>query len=143
MRDGENNLSPAEQSRQINLIAQEADRLGHFIENLLDMTELVTGNVRFTFLPVDLRLLIEQAIAQFSHQVEQRTIQFTCDDDFPIISCDAKALHRVFVNLIENACTFSPPDQPISIFAERKGYSVKIIITDRGAGIPENERESL
>ena len=143
LRSEEIILSPVEQRAQITFIAHEADRLDRFIENLLDMTELVTGNIRLNLQPTDLRLVIEQALTRFSSPAEKHILRFDCAENLPLIEGDAKALHRVFVNLIENACAFSPPDQPITIVAERKGSGIKITITDRGAGIPDNERERV
>ena len=47
-------------------------------------------------------------------------------------------LSQVFLNLIDNAASFSPPDTPISVAAEVNGVHCVVVITDRGPGIPSS-----
>ena len=60
-----------------------------------------------------------------------------------MIEADSDTLRRVFVNVIENACAYSLPDQPITIVVKQDGRDVKIAVTDQGLGIPESERERV
>jgi two-component system sensor histidine kinase KdpD len=136
-------IPATEQRGLIALIEQESDRLDRFVENLLDMTELVTGSLRFERKPTDLRLLIDEALRRLSRHIEKRTLTFDCDDHLPLVDADANALRRVFINLIENACSYSPADQPIMITAHADSSDIRITVTDRGAGIPESERERV
>lgn len=135
---------PVDQQRpQVGLIEQEAKRLDRFVENLLDMAELVTGSIRINRKPTDLRNLINQAMARLEDRIEDRVINLDIAQDIPLIEGDEDALRRVFVNLIENACSYSAPDQPVSITLRKEGSEVKITVTDRGPGIPEAERERV
>jgi two-component system sensor histidine kinase KdpD len=121
-------------------IEEESDRLDRFIENFLDMTELVTGNMRYNRTLMDVHDVIEMAMARLIRRLKEREIVFDCPEDLPLIEADANTLRRVFVNVIENACLYSLPDQPIKIVARHEGDSIKVVISDRGVGIPESER---
>jgi len=143
LSNGWGTIPPAEQQTLVGHIEQEADNLDRFVENLLDMTELVTGNVRLNRQPTDLRLIIDQALTRLSHRTENRVINLDYATALPPIEADADTLRRVFVNLVENACSYSSPDQPISLSAKQEGQDIKITVTDRGPGIPESERERV
>jgi two-component system sensor histidine kinase KdpD len=127
----------------INLIEMESSRLDRFVQNLLDMTELVTGTIHLNLAQLDIRTLIKDVISHLSRRVGERVIRFDCSEALPLIEGDADILRRVFINIIENACTYSPFDQPITIKATSEGTQIKIAFNDRGAGIPESERERV
>ncbi|MDD3029491.1 MAG: sensor histidine kinase KdpD [Alphaproteobacteria bacterium] len=134
------NIPPDQQYVLVSHIGQESDRLDRFIENFLDMTELVTGNMRYVRTPTNLRSIIELALARLSRCLKGRQVIFDCPDKLPLIPADANALRRVFVNLIENACSYSMPDQPISILLRVESDGLTVAVNDRGIGIPENQR---
>ncbi len=124
-------------------IEQESDRLDRFIENFLDMTELVTGSMRYNCQLTSLHDVIEIAMARLVRRLKEREVIFDCPETLPLIQADASALRRVFVNVIENACSYSAPDQPIKIVSRQEGEYIKTVVTDRGVGIPESERQRV
>jgi two-component system sensor histidine kinase KdpD len=143
LSNGWSDINPTEQRSLIALIEKQSDRLDRFVQNLLDMTELVTGAVHLNLELVDLRALIQSALTRLAPQLGSRPVNFTFADGLPSIEGDPNILRRVFVNIIENACTYSPFDQPITIVGRQEGTDIKIAISDRGAGIPESERERV
>jgi two-component system sensor histidine kinase KdpD len=124
-------------------IEQESDRLDRFIENFLDMTELVTGNMLYHRMLTSIHDAIELAMARLYRHLKEREVFFDCPEDLPLIEADPAILRRVFVNIIENACSYSLPDQPIKIVVRQEGEYVKATIMDRGIGIPESERQRV
>ena len=52
-------------------------------------------------------------------------------------------LVQVLRNLVDNALSFSPPDQPVEISAIRMGSVVRIVVEDHGIGIPDNKLEAI
>ena len=110
------------------------------MQNLLDMTELVTENMRFDRQSLNVRELIEAALERLARLIASRPVRFDCPENIPAIEGDQEALRHVFVNVIENACKYSPPHAPISITVDQDGPDIKIIITDNGPGIPKSER---
>lgn len=143
LNGGWNEISSEQQRSLVAHIEQESDRLDRFVENLLDMTELVTGSVHFNRVPTDLRGVIEKAMIRLFRRLKERDVYFDYAEGLPLIEADSDTLCRVFVNVIENACSYSTPDQPIKIIVRQEGRYVKTVITDRGVGIPENERQRV
>jgi two-component system, OmpR family, sensor histidine kinase KdpD len=138
-----NEIPPDQRLALVSHIEQESDRLDRFIENFLDMTELVTGSMRYNRQLTSVRDVIELAMARLVRRLQEREVVFDCPETLPLIQADASALRRVFVNIIENACSYSAPDQPIKIAAHQEGDSLRIIVTDRGVGIPESEQQRV
>ncbi|MDD4616789.1 MAG: ATP-binding protein [Alphaproteobacteria bacterium] len=138
-----NDIPVDERHAFVSDIEQESDRLDRFIENFLDMTELVTGNMRLRRTETNVGDVISLAMARLHRYLKERKVVFECPPDLPAINADATALRRVFVNIIENSCSYSLPDQPIKISVARESDSIRIVVTDRGIGIPETERERV
>ncbi len=134
------NFSSEKRFDLVSQIEEEADRLDRFVENLLDMTELVTGSVHYNRDTAHLRDIIQKAMHRLSRKMAGRAVTFDYPNDIPPIYADAEILRRVFINVIENACAYSMPAQPIKITVRREGGAIKIAVTDKGIGIPENER---
>jgi two-component system sensor histidine kinase KdpD len=56
---------------------------------------------------------------------------------------DFTLMEQVLVNLLDNACSYTPPGAPIEIRSEYEEKSLLISITDRGPGIPEEDLERI
>jgi two-component system sensor histidine kinase KdpD len=124
-------------------IEDEADRLNRFVQNLLDMTQLVSGALKLKRRPAEVQDLVGLALTRLRKQIGGRPIQLDIPDGLPPIDGDLAILERVLVNILDNACKYAPVNQPISITARREAHYVRIIITDRGPGIPDEERERV
>jgi two-component system sensor histidine kinase KdpD len=56
---------------------------------------------------------------------------------------DALLMERVFVNLLENAIKYTPPQSPVEIAASRQAQDLLIEVADRGPGLPEGEEDKV
>jgi two-component system sensor histidine kinase KdpD len=124
-------------------IEEESDRLNRFVQNLLDMTQLVAGGLKLKREPVDVQDLVGSALSKLRKQLGDRPLRLDIPDDMPAVDGDLSILERVLVNVIDNACKYAPHDQPITISARREAHYVRLTVTDRGPGIPEEERERI
>ncbi len=124
-------------------IEDESDRLNRFVQNLLDMTQLVSGGLKLKRQPTDVQDLIGAACARLSKPLGSRPLKLDIPDDLPPIEGDFTILERVLVNVLDNACKYAPIDQPLTVTARREAHYVRLTVTDRGPGIPEEERERV
>lgn len=124
-------------------IEDEAERLNRFVQNLLDMTQLVSGGLQLKRQPTDAQDLIAAALTKLRKQIGERPLRIDVAGDLPPINGDLALLERVLVNILDNACKYAPADQPITITARREAHYVRLVVTDRGPGIPEEERERV
>ncbi len=124
-------------------IEDESDRLNRFVQNLLDMTQLVSGGLKLRRQPTDIQDLVGTALTKLRKQIGTRPLHIDIADNLPPVDTDLSILERVLVNILDNACKYSPPGQAIDISARREAHYIRITITDRGPGIPEEERDRV
>lgn len=124
-------------------IEDEADRLNRFVQNLLDMSQLMTGGLSLKRRPVDVQDLVGSALSKLGKQLGKRQIRLDIAQDLPPIDGDLTILERVLINVVDNACKYAPEEQPITLTARREGPMARLTVTDRGPGIPEDERERV
>jgi signal transduction histidine kinase len=74
---------------------------------------------------------------------DDHPLEIDVDDGLPRVAADRASLQHVLMNLVVNATKFSPADAPIDIDVRRQGDDVCISVTDRGAGIPPDERDRV
>ncbi len=124
-------------------IEDEADRLNRFVQNLLDMTQLVSVGLKLKLQDADVQDLIGASLARLRKQLGDRPLRLDISGDLPPVEVDFTIMERVLVNILDNACKYAPPEQPLTIIARREAHYIRLTITDRGPGIPEDERDRV
>jgi two-component system, OmpR family, sensor kinase len=131
-------------SRSFNTIARATDHVARLASDLLDVARLRTGNMPLERQPIDCAALLERAIAAFRDQWEsQRTVEVHNAASGVQILGDADRIEQVLANLLDNAAKYSPGGEPISVAAVRDGEGVRVSVSDRGIGLPEDAGERL
>ena len=125
-------------------IEEESDRLNLFVGNLLDLSRLSSG-MPMDIGPNEAEDLVGAALQAASGATKGREIRVKVIPGETMLfgSFDFSQTLRALVNLIENAIKHSPADTPIDITAERKDKWLAIIVSDRGTGVPESERQRI
>lgn len=127
---------------------REAGVLESMIGNLLDTTRLEAGMLQLNREVIEIPEIVERAIEVVRHAHRKRRISFSELGARGVCSGDAARLRQVFVNLIENAAKYSPSEMPIDVSVEwgvltSLGPVVRIIVDDRGPGIPSSQRSAI
>ena len=143
LRDYWDKFDDKSRSDLFGTIEDESERLNRFVQNLLDMTQLVSGGLKLKHQPTDVEDLIGSALTKLRKQIAKSPLRLDIPEDLPAIDGDFTILEHVLVNILDNACKYAPIDQPLTITARREAQYVRITITDRGPGIPESERERV
>lgn len=127
--------------RAIETIERNAKTQAQLIEDILDVSRIVSGKLRLDVQPVELASIIEMAIDAVRPAVEAKNIRLQrVLDDNVMISGDADRLQQIIWNLLSNAIKFTPKDGRVQIKLERVNSHVEITIADNGIGI---DSESL
>ena len=126
-------------------IEQEADRLNRFVADLLDLSRLAGGALTVTPELTAADDLLGAAWQRASGALGDRVLEVSLDPDEPLLVGRFDFVHslRVLVNLIENALKYSPATEPVEVAARRVGDVLEFLVEDRGAGIPDIERERI
>jgi two-component system sensor histidine kinase KdpD len=119
-------------------IQSSADRLNRLVENLLDMSRLENGRLQLKREWCDLSDLIGVAIQRVDYCASSHPILIHVEPNLPLIQADFVLMEQVIVNLLDNACNYTPEGAPITITARTQAKRVEITISDAGSGIPSD-----
>ena len=124
-------------------IAQgEAFRLDALIGNLLGLSRLEAGALKVKREPHDIQDVIGAALRELQNP-QGRKILVEVQPELPLASVDFVLIVNVLVNLLDNAIKYSPVDLPIRIDASVAGSEIELRVSDRGCGIPSEERKAI
>jgi two-component system sensor histidine kinase KdpD len=124
-------------------IAQgEAFRLDALIGNLLGMSRLEAGALKVKREPHDIQDVIGSALRELQNP-QSRKILVEVQPEPPLVWIDFLLIVNVLVNLLDNAIKYSPADLPVNIAARLAGGEMELRVSDRGAGVPIEEREVI
>jgi two-component system sensor histidine kinase KdpD len=124
-------------------IQSAADRLNRLVENLLDMSRLESERMTLKRDWCDMGEIIGTAVKRVDPCQNTHVISINTPPDLPLIQVDFVLIEQVLVNLLDNACTYTPAGTPIEIRAQAQNKALVIQIGDRGAGIPPELLERI
>ena len=129
------------QKENINLMLQCTDRLGKFVNDILDVAKLEAGMMDFTLMPVDPRAVAQEMVAFYQPQGQAEKIQVLLESPaaVPAVTADSDKIKQVLTNLINNAFKFTPEGGRIRVWVRDEGKAVRFGVTDSGVGIPKDE----
>ncbi|GAB6139771.1 DUF4118 domain-containing protein [Methylosoma difficile] len=136
-------LSAADRHELSQTIYDEALRMSSLANNILDMARLDAGHVPLNrqWLPVD--EVIGSALTRLNKVLQGRPVAVHLPKAQALVRLDAVLIEQVLVNLLENACKYTPPLSPIEIDGVLTPHTLKISVADRGPGVPLAEQERL
>jgi K+-sensing histidine kinase KdpD len=129
--------------RTIRVLVEQAQRLNNLIQTLLDVSRLELGQLTIKRMPFDLCALVRRIVDEAQIGLTRQTVQLTGCADPILINGDELRLEQVYLNLIQNAFKYSPPEAPVHVAAFRHNQEAVVTVTDHGVGIPESEQAHL
>lgn len=133
-------FSDEERHDHLDTIKQEAERLHRVVNNLLDVARLRAGVLVPKRLPSAIDELMESVINRLRPLLNGRPVDMRIAEEVPEVPIDVVQIDQVLTNLLENAIKFTPPGSPISLLAVGNNEGVRVTVTDRGPGIPKEDR---
>jgi signal transduction histidine kinase len=143
LADGVESMPPAQVRRKLEIVADESERLSKMVENLLDASRIGAGGLELTREPVNIPLLVHQAVQKMEPLSARHHIVVAVPDDLPPVLADYARVEQVVINLLENAIKYSPSGGEITITSDLTSDEVILHISDEGIGVPEAERERI
>ena len=130
-------LSEDKVLRALETIERNAKSQAQLIEDILDISRIITGKLRLQVRPVNLVPVIESAIESVRLAAEAKSIrlQSVLDSEAGLLLGDANRLQQVVWNLLSNALKFTPKDGRVEIRLERVNSHAEITVSDTGLGI--------
>jgi signal transduction histidine kinase len=130
-------VEPERVERVLSVVERNAQAQAQLVNDVLDVSRMVTGRVTLVRKPVDLPEIILNAVDSVKPSVEARRIAIETDlpDDLAPVVADGERLQQVLWNLLSNAVKFTPEGGRIAVRAASAGSHVEITVTDTGVGL--------
>jgi signal transduction histidine kinase len=122
----------------LEVIERNASAQRQIIEDLLDVSRIITGKLRINTQRVDLLLVIHAAIDAIRPAAEAKEIDLRTHFEAPdtIVRADVERLQQILWNLLANAVKFTPQRGAVDLYLRQHGSLAEIRIEDSGPGIP-------
>ena len=141
----EDRLDAGKTRDYLQLIAGENLRLTRLIENFLTFSRIERDRQRFAFTETNPAAVIESAVQVMRERLQPPTCHLTVNisPDLPAIRADEDALVMVLLNLLDNACKYTPGDKRILLRAYREAGQVVFAVEDNGIGIAPRDQKRI
>ncbi|MGB7838806.1 MAG: ATP-binding protein, partial [Terrimicrobiaceae bacterium] len=132
---------PSELQRAFAMIRKNIKLEARLIDDLLDITGIAQGKLKFHFRNVDLHPLIQESIEGLRADIDKKEIQIKSDLSAPEhhVRADPVRLQQIFGNVLGNAIKFTPSSGQITVRSFNAGGNLHIEVADSGLGITEGE----
>jgi len=126
--------------RYIDEIRQEAEQLGHLVQQLLDLDQIQSTSTRAESI-MDPAPCLRKVFTAMKSQGERAglSMQAEIPSNLPAILLDASSCELVMRNLLDNAIKYTPPGGKVLLQARSLADEVEIIVQDTGIGIPTQD----
>lgn len=130
-------LDEPQMARAFETIERNARSQSQLIDDLLDVSRIITGKLQIELRPVNLSSVIEAAIDAVRPAAEAKEIHFETEIDSQacVVPGDANRLQQIFWNLFSNAVKFTPPGGRVRVVVERAEQLARVSVSDSGIGI--------
>lgn len=127
--------------RFLDIIHKHANRLNRLLEDLLTISNIELGEMKFFFESVALKGVVEHVLPLVSARAAEKKIALhrTVPEELPLIRADRDRLVQIILNVLDNAVKFTPEGGEVSIAASAQDGWVELRISDTGFGVPQNE----
>lgn len=136
-------LSAADQDALLGTVQEEAERLNHFIANLLDMTRLESGAIMPRREAVDVTDVVGSVLRRVAKLLPPSRVHLALDSSLPMVKLDPVLFEQVLFNLLDNAAKYTPPNSQVTLRATADQQVMRIEIKDEGEGLPDEDREKV
>lgn len=134
-----------DQKHLLDSIKDDANRLLKITGELLNMTQVESGNIQLSLVPVDPGEIVSYALNANKVQAEQKQVQInvSCPADLPKVLADSEKTAWVLVNLVSNAIRYSYEHSEVKIDVVAEADRITFSVKDKGQGIAPQYREKI
>ncbi|MBH8556277.1 PAS domain S-box protein [Nostocaceae cyanobacterium CENA357] len=129
-------------ARYFEILDNECDREINLINNFLDLQRLDTSAKPWVLETIQVQQWLWRVVELFKARNPnfcKQNLHLSIAVNLPTIACDPFSLERILIELLTNACKFSPADAEITISAQLKGHNIQFQVINSGVEIPSSE----
>jgi two-component system sensor histidine kinase KdpD len=121
-------------------VHDEAERLNHDIQNLLDASRISSDGINPKAEWADPADIINSALDRCRRRLEGHPVSLDVPPDLPVLHVDPVLVKQSLVQVFDNAAKYSPPGTPIDVVVKNYGRRISITVSDSGAGLTESDK---
>lgn len=130
-----------ERTRSLEIIDQEARRLSHLVENILQFSRAERQAIQLNLVEQELAPHVREAVEVFGPVARARKVTVeTVLAEGLTARVDAGAMRQILLNLLDNAVKYGPAGQRVRVTLAREGDAARLLVDDQGPGIPAADR---
>jgi signal transduction histidine kinase/CheY-like chemotaxis protein len=124
-------------ARGLEVVERNTVALNRLIEDLLDVSRIVSGKMHLDVQSVDVAQAVESAVesVRLAAEAKEVSVDVALDPDVGTVSGDAARVQQVVWNLLSNAVRFNVKGGRVTVRSERVGPDVRLTVSDTGRGI--------
>lgn len=125
----------------LGIIAKESERLTYMVEELLDFSKFISGQITLQPEVVNPVRFLDEIRIQLTPRAGRENIGFRvhCPEDIPLLTADPNRLKQLFINILDNAFNFTPAGGQVSLTVVSGQEGIRFCVADSGCGIPAEE----
>jgi PAS domain S-box-containing protein len=137
-------LDEGGRDRFVSLIADESERLGRIVNEILLASQLDAGRLDLEAEPFDSVELVDRVVESTrAYAPPGVSVDRVVADELPLVDADRDKVRQVLVNLVENAIKYSPDGGHVEVGVEAQDENVLFHVRDEGLGIPSDEQSRV
>jgi len=136
-------LSEAQRRELLQDLHGQADRMERLIGDILSVSRIDSGRVSVDFSRVDVGSVVQHVCDEVRPMLKGRTLKCRVPEDLPAVMGEARKLHQILVNLVNNAIKYSEPGTQITLSARGDRSAVRFEVSDQGVGIRKEHMPRL
>ena len=128
----------------LSTIARHAERLNRLVEDLLTISNIELGEMRFCFESVALSGIAQSVLHMIQLKAREKKIEIVSEipEDLPLIRADRDRLSQILINVLDNAVKFTPEGGRVTLAAS-PAAGKEVVVTDRRHGDRSAERRDF
>jgi signal transduction histidine kinase len=135
---------PEARNKYLKIIEHEVERLAKLVTEVLDLSRVDLGTMKFTIEDVNVCEIAEEVEAELTEKAKSKGLylKFNLKKGLPAIQTDKERLKQILINLVDNSIKYSEKGGT-TVEVDKDGDSLKFSMADRGIGIPKERQPKM
>lgn len=134
---------PEQMREAVAIIERRARQLKELVDRVFDVAKLDAGVMELTPVPVDLRVFVEDLVAEYGPQAAVAGVRISAETTPVMVEADRGRLRQVLDNLLSNAIKYTPPGGEVRLRSGSEEGEAFVEVADTGIGVAEDELPHL
>jgi signal transduction histidine kinase len=136
-------IEDSKRAQFLGIVYRETERLSHMVSDLLDMSRMESGSLRYEMENMTLPDVVANIVTVHTSLTSRHGLKIEVPEDLPEVYGDRERIRQVLLNLVTNATRYSPEGTTITIGAEVNGESLRVSVADEGIGIAAEDADRI